>query len=325
MFRFPKARKQHRVNWLLSWAGPRLAIEGSQVRLQRRRLFIVPTGAGFVFAALLLILLLVGMNYNNSMVFAFTFLLAGIGANAMWQTHRNLLGLCATLLPCRDVFAHRPSALRLYVDPSGTARRALELSLDNTASKSSPVLLTAVEPTLGALQLPGLPRGLQALPVVRIATRHPLGLFRAWSLLPYRVRVLVYPQPANNAPRLPVLPAAGGHFGTHSDAEDFDGLRPYRITDPPRRIAWRASARSQELLSKDLHAGGSPQVLLSWNELHGREVEERLSILCRWVLDAERLGLRYGLNLPKHRLEPSNGLAHRNECLRLLALHGDMT
>lgn len=311
------------MNWLLRWAGPRLAIHGEQTCFDRRRLFIVPTGAGAAYGALLLVLLLVAMNYNNSMVFAFTFLLAAVGANAMWQTHRNLLGLCVTLRPPDEAFAQRPTALRLQLEAGGGTRRALEIEFEPRASDSPAILVTASGNTHATLHLPAMRRGLQPLPVVRIATRYPLGLFRAWSLLPFSTRVLVYPQPADHAPALPSAPATGGaQAGSGANEEDFDGLRAYHPTDPPRRIAWRASARSDSLLSKSMHAGAAQHVWLDWHALQGRDAEERLSILCRWILDAERLGLRYGLRLPQRTLDPDRGTAHRRECLRLLALYG---
>lgn len=311
------------MNWLLRWAGPRLAIEGSQVRLDRRRLFILPSGAGAAYAAMLVVLLLIAMNYNNSMMFAFTFLLGGIGIIAMWQTHRNLLGLRATLQPPTEIFAGQATRLKLHIDTEGQPRLALEFSWDMPDAADT-IIASALQADSVDLPLPPLRRGLQSLPPLRIASRYPLGLFRAWTLLPYTTRVLVYPKPAVHTPPLPSAPTGGGEqSGASEYEEDFDGLRPYRPNDPPRRIAWRATARSDELLSKSLHGGTAQHILLDWRMLSGHGVEERLSILCRWILDAERLDLRYGLNLPRRRVEPARGTAHRRECLRLLALYGD--
>ena len=60
--------------------------------LTRRRIYILPTGYGYAFAALLFLLFLWSINYSNSMGFAFTFLLAAVALNSMWQAHDNLLG-----------------------------------------------------------------------------------------------------------------------------------------------------------------------------------------------------------------------------------------
>ena len=57
-------------------------------------------------------------------------------------------------------------------------------------------------------------------------------------------------------------------------------------------------------------------------QFHGMDVEARLSRLTRWVLAADKEGLRYGLRLPGSEIAPGHGDAHRCACLRELALHG---
>ena len=49
-------------------------------------------------------------------------------------------------------------------------------------------------------------------------------------------------------------------------------------------------------------------------------VEERLSQLARWVLDAHAAGLAYGLRLPGATMELAAGEAQRDRCLEALAL-----
>ena len=50
------------------------------------------------------------------------------------------------------------------------------------------------------------------------------------------------------------------------------------------------------------------------------DLEHRLSRLCAWVLQAQALGLDYGLRLNGVELKPSNGEAHKRQCLEALAL-----
>jgi uncharacterized protein (DUF58 family) len=49
-------------------------------------------------------------------------------------------------------------------------------------------------------------------------------------------------------------------------------------------------------------------------------VEARISQLTRWVLEADRGGTPFGLQLPALELAPATGPAHRERCLRALAL-----
>jgi uncharacterized protein (DUF58 family) len=49
-------------------------------------------------------------------------------------------------------------------------------------------------------------------------------------------------------------------------------------------------------------------------------VEERLSQLALWVIEAERAGHSYGLRLPGIAIPPALGQLHFHECLRALSL-----
>ncbi|UOA09780.1 hypothetical protein [Methylobacter sp. S3L5C] len=59
---------------------------------------------------------------------------------------------------------------------------------------------------------------------------------------------------------------------------------------------------------------------MNYDNAPGHNTEERLSQLCRWVIDAERMGIPYGFSLPGLKLSPDNGMAHTRKCLEALAL-----
>ncbi len=191
--------------------------------------------------------------------------------------------------------------------------------------------------------LPGMTRLVLAVPTSRrgqlvlqagrvsLSTHFPLGLFRSWLYLPQAPPCLVYPRPAGRA-----LPPSTSQGARSSDAvgarqpgsEDFIGVSAYRPGDPIRRISWRAAARGEELLVNRFGAAGrTERLLFRWSELAWlRDNEMRLAQLCRWVLNAENLGLRYGLHLPGFTAPPGLAGKHREACLRALALFpGDAT
>ena len=53
----------------------------------------------------------------------------------------------------------------------------------------------------------------------------------------------------------------------------------------------------------------------------GLDLEDRLSQLCRWAVDAEARGQRYALRLPDRELPADRGGAHLSRCLTALALY----
>ena len=65
--------------WLFRWQS-----DGSNpIVLTQRRVFILPTGAGLLFAAMLVVMLLGAINYTLALGHALVFLLAGLGMTGM--------------------------------------------------------------------------------------------------------------------------------------------------------------------------------------------------------------------------------------------------
>ena len=132
---------------------------------------------------------------------------------------------------------------------------------------------------------------------------------------------IVYPRPAAEAPVPPATQAAQGH--RQHDArgeEDFAGFRRFHDGDSPRHVAWKAYARSGELLSKLFAGADTSSQWLDYARIPVTDVEMRLSILARWVVDADRTGRDYGLRLPGVEFPPAHGHGHRHRCLQALAL-----
>ncbi len=293
------------------------------VRLVGRRIYILPTRFGLAFALLLLVMLIGSINYSNSMGFVLTFLSGGVAIVSILHTYQNLCGL--SLLPGRsqEAFADRPVAFALILrNEETTGRTGIVVQGDG----AKPV---RIDPAGGAstevnLSFTGGDRGLFSPGVLTLSTGFPLGLFRAWSRVDVERRCVVYPAPA---PRKRALPrtSSGSEHGLGAGGrgvDDFTGLRPYQPGDSPRHIHWKAVAREQTLLTK-VFGGEHQEVLhLDWNALPGLNREQRLSQLCRWVLDANEEGLDFGLRLPDREIAPARGEEHRYQCLTALALFG---
>ncbi len=292
-----------------------------RVTLTHRRIFIIPNKRGMGFFVLLFIQLIGSINYNNSLGFILTFLLGGIAMLGTLYGFRNLAGLNINVGQPNPVFAGDSARLTLSVNnPTQTLRIAIHIGLReqgpqqefNVASNDNiqvPLVVTTLQ------------RGWQPLPTIKLSSEFPLGLFYAWSPLRFKLRVLVYPQPSPDNIPFPTLQGEGGIQRQVTD-DEFQGFQSYQPGDSLRKIHWKGVAKGQGVHVKEYRGDESNQLYLDWLQTPGYDAEARLSRLCRWVLDAEKMGATYGLRLPGTDIKPSMGQAHMRICLERLALFG---
>ena len=308
--------KQKFRTWLF-----RHKVEGGTVTLNQRRIFILPTRQGLGFAFLLLLMLLGDINYNLSLGYVLTFLLGTTGMMTMLHAFRNMAQLEIRAGRVDAVFAGDMAQFVFYFHNSGKLPR-YHLRLRDKNGHSVAFDIPAQQNLEVKLPLPATKRGWLGTGRLTLFTEFPLGLFHAWSYLEFDTRCLVYPKPAAPMP-LPASSAQSG-AGTLNVAgdEDFSGLRNYVAGDAMPRIAWKAFAREQGLQVKQFSALQGCELWLDWFLLPMLATERKLEILTRWLLDADKQGLHYGLRLPSTELPPEHNATHRAECLRALALFG---
>ena len=313
------ARRPRLANWIYGFTPP----ERGVVVLVHRRVYIVPARLGWMFGATLLLLLVGSINYAIALGFALTFLLAGLGLAGMVHTARNLARIAVSAGRAEPVFAGEAAQFRIYLD----GRTAHDRPAILVRHVGSGVQMVVDVPAAGAaevvLAVPAPRRGWLPLGRVMLETRFPLGLFRAWSYIEPDARCLVYPRPERTAlPPQSAEAEAGGARSPTPGNDDFAGLRGYQPADSPRHVAWKAVARSDELLTKQFTGEAAAELWLDWRLLPTSDnLEQRLSILAGWVLAAERNGMRYGLRLPGVEIAPGRGDGHSGAALQALALY----
>jgi uncharacterized protein (DUF58 family) len=309
------------------WARKRQGIDPAVARLRPGRVYILPTGVGLMYALMTLAMLLGSMNYNNNLSFVLTFILVGLGFVAMHQCQRNLVELELGFAGTEPVFAGQPAKFRVAVtNRSKAPRYGIRLYSDSGVSEIHDFL--AGESKTLVLPVPTERRGWVSLQRFGIRTLFPFELFRSWAWLHMDLRGLVYPAPMEDAPQPPPTQAAQGH--RQHDArgeEDFAGLRKFVVGDSPRHVAWKAYARSGQLLSKQFAGADTSSQWFDFDQIPvdgstTDSVELRLSILTRWIIAADRTQQDYGLRLPGSAFPPSHGQEHRRLCLKALALYG---
>lgn len=300
------------------WIRRRQGPDRGPVTLRRGRIYILPTGLGAAFGVMLFAMLLGSLNYANNLGLGLTFVLAALAFVAMQACHRNLETLVAGDAGSEPPYAGHDAVFRLAVaNPGGAARYDLETT--TSASATQLVSIAGGEDAVIELRLPTRSRGWVTLERVEISTRFPYGLFRAWAVLHPDRRCLVYPRPAATAPPPPPAPAATGSGAIRRGEDDFAGLKDYHAGDPPRHIAWKAYARADELLVKEFSGQAEPVSLFDLQDAAGADLEARLSVIARWVVDAHARGETYGLRLPGIEIPPQPGEMQRRRCLAAMA------
>ena len=299
-------------------------MDTSPVTITNRRIYILPTRLGFMYAVAVIAMGVGGMNYGNNLALMLSFLLAALGFVAMHHTHRNLAGLRIHALANEPVFAGQQLQIQLAIEnPSLQFRLGLQAVINNSEdpAHSQPVMVNAE--TLTSLQLPltSQRRGWLQIDRLTISTRYPFGLFRGWTVLHLPIRCLVYPRPSERSNTPPPTQVDSRHTqDMHRGDEEFAGLRSFHPGDSPRRIAWKAYAREQGLMVKQYAGTSISTCMFEWDALAGLDAELRLSRLCRWVLDSHQQGIAYGLKLPGFTAAPALSEVHRSHCLQALAL-----
>lgn len=326
-WQFPKGRFAPGITaaasrWVQRWARKRQGIDAAITQLRPGRVYILPSGVGLIYALMTFAMLLGSMNYNNNLSFVLTFMLAGLGFVAMHQCQRNLVGLELSFAGVEPVFAGQVAKFRIAVtNHSKSARHGVLLYTDDVQSDIAD--LAPGESRLFTLAVPTAARGWVGLQRFGIRTLFPFELFRAWAWLHMDLRGLVYPAAADKAPPPPPTQSAHGH--RQHDArgeEDFAGLRRFHEGDSPRQVAWKAYARSGQLLSKQFAGADTSSQWFDFADVPVADVDARLSILTRWITDTDHTRADYGLRLPGREFSPANGGAQRQRCLEALALFG---
>lgn len=297
-------------------------IESLPIVIDRRRVYVLPTGFGLFMALMLVAMLLGGLNYNNNPALLLAFMLIAVAHNSLVHAHLTLSGLRLIALHAEPVPAGKPLMLRLAFEASGNRQRSgLEL---RAGDEEAFLDLAPGERGEMTIALPTLRRGWLSPGRLRLSTVRPFGLARAWSWLRPDARLLVYPTPEAEGVPLPDLGGDGQSQRTRNHGEQPHHLREYRAGDGLRQIAWKSSARADRLLVREYEATANRELDLDWFTLGKLDHEARIRRLARWVLEAERQGSRYHLRLPSAVIGPGTGPEHRHACLRALALmpHG---
>lgn len=291
------------------------------VILNQRRIFIFPTGYGFFYLGVASLLFVGGINYENNLVLSLSFLLASLFLVAILHTYRNLSGLGLRNGGSDSGYAGESGSLGVTLFSEHRDHHCIWLQWEGQAAQQISVLAGTESALRLNLALPR--RGRVLAPRMKVESYFPLGLLRTWSYVSLDHYCLAWPSPQASRD----CPADGGNENRQAAPsgragnEEFQGLRAYVAGDSLRRIDWKGYARGTGLNTKLFEEPAGGRLWLDWDRLEGVPTEQRLSILCYWVLAIDQQKQPYGLKLPGMTLAPDTGDTHRLRALDALAAY----
>ncbi|MCW8871045.1 MAG: DUF58 domain-containing protein [Xanthomonadales bacterium] len=294
----------------------------SECYLNHRRLYILPSKAGFGFLALVGALWWLATNFENNLIFMLCFLLLALFVVSIHFTHGTLSGLRIKPVRAQSVFKGDAAAVELSFSQV-RARCREQVLLRFAGGEPLMVTLEKAGDTFVTVLAPTTRRGFLDPGLLTVESVYPAGLLRVWTYIHFRFDAAVYPAPLSDRARTSDRRGSGeGHYSGTSGSEDYVGLKTFEAGESLRHVAWKQYAREQGLWSKQYGDPVDSRVWVDWDEYAGMDTEQRLSRMTWQVCECDAAGKVYGLRLPGTELSPNQGLAHRQSALRRLALFG---
>ena len=263
-------------------------------------------------------------SQNSPAVYLLLFALTAVFLVSIPHTLINLAGVRVALESAQPAFAGQEVSLPVEISNSSRAtRHGIELALSGSNRDRERIdYIPADKAARMTLRFPARRRGEHEVGALRLTSVYPLGFIRVSKKFASDQTYIVYPKPEGD----PQLPSNGTSIPRSrleteiGEGDDFAGVRAYVPGESQRHIDWKAVARGQPLMIKQFAAETEGVVHLDFSALRFANVEERLSQLALWVIEAERARRPYGLRVPGTEIPPAVGQVHFHQCLRALSL-----
>ncbi len=314
-----------------------------KLTLSIRNVYIIFSREGILFALLLLITFITGINYGNNLVLGLCFYLSSILLVSMYITFLHISGLKIRLLDVTLAEAGKPAWASIQVtnlssqpsrqlsfrfDHSDYLSR-LKLTQDTDISKQALRQKTSQYiPCLDTSQTIRLPimtdkRGRLQLPRLVIRTTYPLGIMQAWAYAYFATPAWVYPQATAfdwNASHALASDDETNYSQFQTQGQnDFDRLDEYQQGESLSRVSWGHLARGHGMLTKHFADNVGHELTLDYADMPASHHEQKLKQLAFAIQKLAKEEQAFILNLPNDIGQLGQGQAFINDSLLRLA------
>ncbi len=303
--------------------------KSDRLRLGLNNVYVFFSRQGFLFAALLCLTFVVGVNYANNLVLGLFFYLFGVWLIGVFYTFLQVSSLDIKLVQTQMTQAQSLCWVTLEISvrsgkPSHQVRLYFAGSPKETQQEQTITLTAVSSPTLVKVPVYAAKRGVMTLPRLVIESVYPLGVMKAWAYGYFDSQALIYPKPERFVWQETQRQTAHqddaeyGHASTVGQ-NDFDRLDEYQQGESLTRVSWTHLARGAGMLTKHFANPVSGHVHLAYVDMPSTHHEQKLSELCFAILQLQESGQPFTLTLASGASQTGVGDEFVRSCLMLLA------
>jgi uncharacterized protein (DUF58 family) len=334
VFSLPKSVTEFLNNNFERWLARRIP-ERQEHQLNSRNIMIYPTRFGLSYLGFVVLVFLLGTNYQNNIILLFSYLLASLFISVMLHSFYNFSQLRFYSVAQQQGFSKDILYFPIQVMANKT-HFDLNFYFTTTLSGNNNQKMTQCDEGASEIKLSyqALIRGKHQLGRVTVFSEYSLGLFKSKSVLNFGHTALVYPKPKRLIAGQYKLSSQSEDPNTDNQqtvnlvgTDDFSELKSFMPGESRSRTAWKQLAKGQGHFSKHYQEGQGQLQWLKLSEMPSNDIEEKLAYLSFLVLELSASNETFGLEIytdianNSANIAPNTGAIHQQDCLTALALY----
>jgi uncharacterized protein (DUF58 family) len=284
------------------------------------------TKAGYLYIALTIVLGFAAVNTANNLVYIIAAALLSFMAVSGFFGKGNLNGISIGVDLPEEIYACRSVPIRVTLN---NQRRFLPAFLIQVHLGDEKLLFPFVDTrqqASGFVQWAFPQRGEHSFSAISISSVFPFNFFTRYKHIATAHQCIVFPEP-QRCSLLDETETIQQHAGDHSSRrhgqeDDFIAVRNYVDGDPLKHINWKATARTDQLKTKQFAAPLVQPVILDFDSLSAGDLESKLSCVTYTINRLIKKNTPVGLRLQQQFFPPGINRSHKFRMLRELALYG---
>jgi len=307
----------------------------NQHQLNSRNIMIYPTRFGLSYLGFVVLVFLLGTNYQNNIILLFSYLLASLFISVMLHSFYNFSQLCFYSRTEQRGYVDDLIYFVIKITADKTHYDINAHFTDRTLISQSAHLAQCVQGSKEIkLTYKSSKRGKYYLGRVTVFSEYSLGLFKSKTVLGFGHYAIIYPKAKSliagqfQFSSQPDEPNIESYQTTNSiGTDDFSELKSFVRGESRARTAWKQLAKGQGHYSKHYQASQGQLQWLKLQDMPSNDVETQLAYLSFLIGELTATNQAFGLSLSTDisnksmNIEPNVGFEHQQACLTALALY----